>query len=161
MIDEPVGRPMKCAACGVGLDQREDWAGGVHVGTTYFHGIDRGCRSMVLVPTDDDDLDRVGMCDFCSASGAPWTYPCDDFTSTVAVHPDGSSMSHGSVGAWGACDACHDLIEAGDFAGLAERALDALGLAVGGAHAARALAGMRALHEGFRAHRRGPTRRRF
>jgi hypothetical protein len=55
-------------------------------------------------------------CDFCSDAEVKWSYPANDFIEL-------SSM-WGSAGDWAACDACHDLIEAGNQRGLSERSVE-------------------------------------
>ena len=55
-------------------------------------------------------------CDFCTAPDPPWTYPAEDF---IIAMPDGPDV--GSEGGWGACEHCHDLIEADDRRGLLMR----------------------------------------
>ena len=56
------------------------------------------------------------ICDFCSKPSVKWTYPAADFVSL--------STMWGSAGDWAACNACHDLIEAGDRKGLTARSVD-------------------------------------
>ncbi len=63
------------------------------------------------------------ICDFCSSTPVTHSYPARDI-----VIPDTRSISRG---AWAACEACHDLIEAGDRAGLAVRCADTFELPEG------------------------------
>ncbi len=60
-------------------------------------------------------------CDFCSAPEPMWAYPAKDFIAYLVLPLVGES-----VGAWAACEECHQLIEAGDREGLAVRSLDEL-----------------------------------
>ena len=71
----------------------------------------------------------IEVCDFCRATPV-WEYPCADFvTAVMGVSKDGTikvaDPPEVSVGAWVACDPCHDFIEAGDWDGLAEHTLKA------------------------------------
>jgi hypothetical protein len=59
-----------------------------------------------------------GICDFCSGRPVRWCYPAYSFQL--------DSYGWQSVGNWGACDPCSRLMEAGDLAGLTERAVAAL-----------------------------------
>lgn len=59
-------------------------------------------------------------CDFCSVRTPPtWLYPCEDF-----VMQKLGSSDQVSTGAWMACERCGELIEAGNWEGLANRAVD-------------------------------------
>jgi len=55
------------------------------------------------------------VCDFCFAKHPRWAYPCG------VVQIDNHPTIDMSDDDWAACDTCHDLIEAGDVAALAER----------------------------------------
>ncbi|MBX9601361.1 MAG: hypothetical protein K2X35_10160 [Bryobacteraceae bacterium] len=59
---------------------------------------------------------QQAKCDFCSDLAPAWYYPATDFVA-FEIGPVVSK----SEGSWAACDCCHDLIERGDRAGLAER----------------------------------------
>ena len=61
------------------------------------------------------------ICDFCSDPNVSWQYPARSF---VAYVLDG--IAGESVGAWAACDVCHDLIEKDDRSGLAAHSIDSL-----------------------------------
>lgn len=63
-------------------------------------------------------------CDFCSSPAVRWSYPARDVNMGVVL---GGSMPvlHNSRGDWAACDACHDLIEAGDYKSLLNRSIAA------------------------------------
>lgn len=61
------------------------------------------------------------ICDFCSAQNPAWQYPALTFLAYCISHIGGES-----VGDWAACDACHQLIEAEDRRGLAQRSLQEL-----------------------------------
>lgn len=97
-----------------------------------------------------DDL----FCDFCSAPFPMWRYPARTFIAYIIANIAGES-----VGDWAACDTCHDLIEADDRTGLAQRSLDKLILKHPEAsEAARILLrDLAAFHETFFAHRNGPA----
>lgn len=57
----------------------------------------------------------MGVCDFCTTTPVAWSYPCG---LVILETPVGTHVSNDP---WGACTECHDLIEAGDRPGLAER----------------------------------------
>lgn len=52
-------------------------------------------------------------CDFCNGPHPHWDYPCETFIALTVVK---------SLDSWLACDACHSLIDARDWVGLARRA---------------------------------------
>lgn len=63
----------------------------------------------------------VVVCDFCSEPIKGewcWSYPARDFAYTIQFEGYGI---HASKGEWAACETCHDLIEADDHTGLAQR----------------------------------------
>ena len=97
-------------------------------------------------------IDTDLICDFCSAPAPAWRYPARTFLAYCVANVAGES-----VGDWAACDACHQLIEAEDRQGLAQRSLDEMILKHPEARPAAAalyedLAG---LHDQFFAHRIG------
>jgi len=86
----------------------------------------------------------LAKCDFCSSPAPAWNYPAESFKD-----PLGSQ----SIGDWLACEECHALIEAGNYEGLARRALAALGHAD---HLEWSMAYCRDLYRMFRENRTGP-----
>lgn len=67
----------------------------------------------------------TAVCDFCGATPVEWSHPARSFTQQ---HPAsslvGMPVDANSVGDWAACTPCHNLIEAGDIAGVTERSLE-------------------------------------
>lgn len=59
------------------------------------------------------------VCDFCSFEGVIWEYPAKD----VRVVKSQGQLVFESIGSWGACEDCADLIEAGDYEGLHARSV--------------------------------------
>lgn len=59
------------------------------------------------------------MCDFCSQPNPRWVYPAKDFGEIVT--------KFASVGDWGACEECKQLIQAGDWDTLAQRSMTFIG----------------------------------
>lgn len=57
-------------------------------------------------------------CDFCSEPNPGWCYPAQTFQG-----PTIGKDLYVSVAEWGACDTCHDLIEANDREALVDRFL--------------------------------------
>ena len=55
---------------------------------------------------DPATMELVGVCDFCSTPGPRWKYPAHSYVDERA--------GYASIGEWGACQRCHDLIEKGD-----------------------------------------------
>jgi hypothetical protein len=55
-------------------------------------------------------------CDFCASVDVRWEYPAHD----VSI----PEINAESIGAWNACQACYECIEAGDREGLVTRALE-------------------------------------
>lgn len=78
-------------------------------------------------------------CDFCSAPGARWSFPCQDFDD--------------NEGPWAACDECKDLMVAGRRLPLWRRAVEhELRMNPGQTGVLRAV---KTAHDGFFAHRIG------
>lgn len=84
------------------------------------------------------------FCDFCSDPHPPWDYPCESFELWGLVN---------SLDSWGACDACHLLIQADQWDALAERSKAKMGVPAIPLHIHRQI------HEAFRKHRKGPALR--
>jgi hypothetical protein len=63
----------------------------------------------------------TALCDFCSEPSVVFRYPAQNFIAYVAAGVAGES-----VGDWAACKICHELIQAGDRAGLSERSVRTL-----------------------------------
>ena len=103
------------------------------VGTTYegdtlidFHFKHPPATGVLGFPEHDPepvapspDIERVGICDFCSETQPAWIYMASNFE----VHFDSMNTVETSVGAWAACERCHTLIEAENYRELCERAL--------------------------------------
>lgn len=70
-----------------------------------------------VLGTKLEPIPGMGVCDFCTEIPVRWAYPCG---LVVVETPIGT---HASSDPWGACDPCHELIEAGDQEGLVQRAL--------------------------------------
>jgi hypothetical protein len=60
------------------------------------------------------------ICDFCSAPHPRWSYPCRPSVTEVA------GIAVHDMEPWAACDACHQLIQAGNRDGLARRSVETL-----------------------------------
>jgi len=97
-------------------------------------------------------------CDFC-ATGAPrWRYPARTVRLGTVVCGD-SVFLPVSLGGWCACQGCSDLVEAGDWPGLARRTLRSLDVdlsCAGPGTRVRMLAAFHMAHEAFRKARSGP-----
>lgn len=62
-----------------------------------------------------------GICDFCAPPRpSVWVYPCMDFTIPIPERYFGTKTPM-SIGAWGACETCAELVESGDRETLAMR----------------------------------------
>lgn len=94
------------------------------------------------VRLNDTGGELVTVCDFCTAPHPTWIYPCTSFT----LGP------YGSVGNWGACTTCHQLIQRNNWNRITYRAL------AQHPHALRAQIRqmIEPLHKAFRQHRTGP-----
>jgi hypothetical protein len=107
---------------------------------------------------------RTVHCDFCNTPlrERAWDCPARDFDyegPRASLDPSVHEIVDGSIGSWLACDTCAALIRAGQRDALAERALTTMlarlqipRAAVMGTVVERDL---RALHDGFWAHREG------
>ncbi len=58
------------------------------------------------------------VCDFCTLAPATWSYPCRTFRLRWS-----NGIEFNSVGGWGACEACRELIEADEPPRLLARVL--------------------------------------
>jgi hypothetical protein len=145
---EPVTREeWVCRVCRRPLDIYQAHEDGAVVEFRWLHpGVDRPVdHEPDPVRLADSGGEMVSSCDFCTGPAPGWRYPARDF----------GTEPWGSVGDWSACDACHDLIEAGLWAKVTYRALKS--------YPSRQREQLRphveALHAEFRRHRSGdPTR---
>jgi hypothetical protein len=93
-------------------------------------------------------------CDFCNIEAVKWDYPAKSFALFVAF----LNVMWGSNGGWGACHACHAIIERGDREALLARAIAMIGtFGQDPEFDAAMTAAMRELHAQFFAHRLGPA----
>ncbi len=78
----------------------------------------------------DEDVEiknSTPVCDFCNSTDPRWEYPCKDFNSMTTVDVEKNRAKDWTMnGAWLACDLCHELIEANNYEGLAERSAEKL-----------------------------------
>jgi hypothetical protein len=145
-VTEPDGGPLQvCAVCSRVLNVYVEPSTGRSV---HIHGgIPADHKA---IPVDPSELASVEEhCDFCFAMPVPWMFPAEDFQD-----PHGD-WSHGH---FGACQSCYELIMAGDDAGLARAGLEGATsrMDILPSHHPDLLILIRALHDGFRAHRTGP-----
>ena len=127
-MNDPPPPPMLCARCRRPLDGRRRYVGDRLVGVDYAH-------PAIVLPEDHapepipnaGPLSAVTVCDFCAAPGATWKYPARSFdiAEVERLLPGGGTdtTTRRSDGAWGACDRCHDAIEAGDWDSIMDRAM--------------------------------------
>lgn len=163
---EPVGQAMICSACGYGLEGYEEWIGTKLQRISYRHGylppdIDPHHKP-VPVPRPDNDTEVKGVCDFCIASDPIWVYPAKSFHIDIAERQEPGSVhtsSYGSVGDWGACQTCHDDIEADRWDAIMERNLGSD--PIRGIEPIKTLLKLKLaeMYKGFRLHRTGPAYR--
>lgn len=85
----------------------------------------------------------VGTCDFCSATGPMWVYPCRSFVLD----------NHGFKGPWAACTTCAGYIDNEDLYRLVERCVASSPVTV----RTRLRPHIQRLHRAFFAARRGPA----
>lgn len=131
--------PHHCRICGDVLNVFvEEPSGEVH----WFHGAPQPAHEPEPVPTMESPSKVHPVCDFCSAPNPPWGYLSADFAM-------GGIEAWRAGEGWSACDACADLIDAGDWDGLTERTLHSFGRKFGGdTDAIRPM--IAALHSQFR-----------
>ena len=91
-------------------------------------------------------------CDFCSSTEVRWSFPAEDFETTV-------TRQAGSEGGWVACDICRILVDSGDMDALLQRSWDVLSTQCPGAEEFKdaLLVNLLTLHQEFAAHRTGPA----
>ena len=98
-------------------------------------------------------------CDFCQEQPVVMEYPTQDF---LALETPKEDME--AIGSWMACKLCSERIDAGDTAGLSERAIEKYleqhpdSIGTPGAQIAIEL-GLRGLHRSFMENRTGPGKR--
>jgi hypothetical protein len=96
-------------------------------------------------------------CDFCATGTPSWRYPAHNVGLGVLLHGD-VVLRPISIGGWRACHGCSELIEQGDYPGLARRTLRSLDLDLsksGPGVRVRMLATFHHAHEQFRCARTG------
>lgn len=128
---DPIAPGMVCGTCGYGLETYELWENGKLTSSRYEHGylppeIDRSHEIKPILRDTLKESEILGFCDFCLAPNPPWTYPCGSYhvaIGTKNITGGTATESYGSVGDWGACDACHDDIEADCWGNVLERNL--------------------------------------
>ena len=94
-------------------------------------------------------LARDGICDFCSDPHPVINEAARDFQ----VNPGPIGVS---VGDWGACQECHEMIEREDWLGLEERAIKAMRAKYPNESKKSVQLAVQSLQRQFRIHRRGP-----
>lgn len=86
-------------------------------------------RAFVTVGEDGDGrveaIPGMGVCDFCTGVPIVASFPC------AAVMIATADVTHVSRDPWGACQECHDLIDADDRHGLLDRSAASLEAANG------------------------------
>lgn len=127
---EPVAPEMVCDTCGYGLENYEQWVGGKLESSKYMHGFlppEVPPHEPVPRPRPANHAEVKGVCDFCLERDPAWIYPCESYGTIIGTKLESGDLKaehYGSVGDWGACDTCHDFIEAGDWESMLERNLN-------------------------------------
>lgn len=75
-------------------------------------------------------------CDFCGTDEVEWVYPLKPGTDAIIVHektlPSGVIIAHvddsNVTGSWKACEACHVLVDNGEWESLYQRTIDQIRL---------------------------------
>ena len=113
-LDQPSAPPQlwMCQVCGRVLDGHADDEGSSLQHTPF----DAATADHEAVPVLADEALK-GRCDFCHADFPRWTVPARDFTIIAG---------HEYVGAWAACDECVELVKAGAWDSVVERAAEAM-----------------------------------
>lgn len=159
MMDMTPPPRMMCASCRRPLNGKRNFIGDLEIGVSYHHGavLDATIPDHEPVPIPiDAGPSSVGCCDFDTAPGPRWTYPCGDFQASAIVGTLGSMSQHSS-GGWGACDECHADIEADRWDAILHRLNTRRQAEVGRPFEGVALVMIKALWEGFVEHRTGPA----
>jgi hypothetical protein len=97
-------------------------------------------------------------CDFCATGTRAWRYPARSVGLGLVVYRE-LILRPVSLGGWCACQECSNLVEAGDWPGLARRTLRSLDVDLrqaGPGTRVRLLAAFHGAHESFRKSRSGP-----
>lgn len=111
----PPQQPRICRTCGRPLNAWEDRVtGSVHWQHGYLPA------GQVHEPDPVIGEPTVLVCDFCAGPDPRWRYRARTFEADTLL-PGVTSIS---IEDWAACGSCHDLIEAGRWRRLAQRALD-------------------------------------
>lgn len=66
-------------------------------------------REVEALPQGGEAPAATAVCDFCTLAPARWSYPCRTFRLQLQ---DAGRTEFTSVGGWGACDACRELVDA-------------------------------------------------
>jgi hypothetical protein len=107
---------MFCALCGLRLATVTTRAPNGTLQTSHTHHEPADHRP---VPVPPGLVDHNPICDFCGTPGPSWTLPVADIAHT---HRPGAPRFY-SGGDWNACDLCAAHIRAGDWDGMAARAV--------------------------------------
>jgi len=116
---------MACAVCGRVLDE--------HEGKGFTHTIDLLDADHPAVPVPDTEVEVNEKCDFCFADDTVWMLPASDFNlppvriqvyASVSLEIEDESLRLHSLGNWGACDPCGQLILAEQWPKVLRRVRD-------------------------------------
>jgi hypothetical protein len=100
---------------------------------------------------------RTNGCDFCAFDPPAWRYPARTVGLGAVIYGD-TLLRPISIGGWRACQGCSDMIDAGDWPGLARRTLRSLNIDLskaGPGTRVKLLARFHLAHEAFKKARSG------
>ena len=106
-----------CEVCHLRLNRRVSPEGV----TVYHHGFHADHEPVPVMEPAQDDV--ILVCDFCLDRHPTWNFGCENFMDAQSITPDPSQDLAASMGDWAACDACKQLVVAGNWNGLADRSI--------------------------------------
>ncbi len=155
---------LACAVCALPLSRLQVRDSFGVVSSAWVHAgapINIDAADHPAVPVSREDVSLETRCDFCSTAYPAWILPVEDIDLFVVITPT-SEVGHNSIGDWGACDECAELIGEGRWDALSDRSVRLLvgsspHLRADDQFALRQRIGL--LHQAVREHSRGPLRK--
>lgn len=165
------GIKWKCRTCNERVNLSYDIRTGQPQPDSFRHALNKADHKVDPLPELEDANPATLVCDFCSEQNPTWCYPC---VMINQAGPDGSAITGDMVAVddegnphimalyednpdFAACDACHDLVEAGEQVALAIRSIERFVLAHGNVPQDYIINMVTAVHSRFWQTRNGPA----
>jgi hypothetical protein len=107
-LSDAPGPPMRCAVCGLPLDQFRS-ADGEEL--TYIHSRPVEQDDHIAVPVAIDEIVGASRCDFCDSPEDEFIVLAESFQMPYQGAIGGQLVDQNSSGNWAACAPCKNLVE--------------------------------------------------